>query len=146
MKTDLRSDVQYPKTEFDDAPLSLYWYARGAFGMPLLQFLAFYQVIEFYFPIYSKAEAQRKLKAILKDPTFRGDRDADIGKLLSAIYITRSGAYGDERSQLRATLVECVDGTALKGFFGIRQNSQGVLLGERSGCPVPQNSIVESCG
>jgi hypothetical protein len=38
--------------------------------MPLLQFLAFYQVIEFYFPTYSQAEAHRKLKAILKDPPF----------------------------------------------------------------------------
>jgi hypothetical protein len=114
---DLANDLQYPKTEFDDAPLSLYWYARSAFGMPLLQFLAFYQVIEFYFPTYSKAEAQRKLKAILKDPTFRGDRDADIGKLLSTIYVTRTGAFGDERSQLRATLTECVDSAALRGFL-----------------------------
>jgi len=116
-KVNLANDLQYPKTEFDDAPLSLYWYARSASGMPLLQFLAFYQVIEFYFPIYSQAEAQRKLKAILKDPTFRGDRDADIGKLLSSIHITRSGAYGDERSQIRATLMECVHNEALRQFL-----------------------------
>jgi hypothetical protein len=86
-QVDLNKGLQYPKTEFDDAPLSLYWYAKSAAGMPLLQFLAFYQVIEFYFPTYSQAAAQRKLKAILKDPTFRGDRDADIGKLLSSIQI-----------------------------------------------------------
>ncbi len=116
-KVNLSSDLQYPKTEFDDAPLSLYWYARSASGMPLLQFLAFYQVIEFYFPIYSQAEAQRKLKAMLKDPAFRGDRDADIGKLLSAIKISRSGGYGDERSQLRAALLECVDPDLLRGFL-----------------------------
>jgi hypothetical protein len=85
--------------------------------MPLLQFLAFYQVLEFYFPIYSQAEAQRKLRTILKDPTFRGDRDADIGKLLSSIQITRSGAYGDERSQLKATLFECVDSDTLRDFL-----------------------------
>lgn len=116
-KANLVTELQYPKTEFDEAPLSLYWYGRSAAGMPLLQFLAFYQVIEFYFPIYSKAEAQRKLKAILKDPTFRGDRDADIGRLLSAIHVSRSGAYGDERSQLRATLMECIDPTALRDFL-----------------------------
>ena len=119
---DLRNDLQYPTTEFDDAPLSLYWYGRSAFGMPLLQFLAFYQVIEFYFPTYSKAEAQRKLKAILKDPTFRGDRDADIGKLLSTIYISRSGAFGDERSQLRATLMECADSSTLRSFLEADDN------------------------
>jgi hypothetical protein len=116
-KVKLQTELQYPKTEFDDAPLSLYWYARSASGMPLLQFLAFYQVIEFYFPIYSQAEAQRKVKAMLKDPAFRGDRDADIGKLLSAIKISRSGGYGDERSQLRAALQECVDPDLLRGFL-----------------------------
>lgn len=116
-KTTLPTELQYPKTEYDSAPLSLYWYARSAAGMPLLQFLAFYQVIEFYFPIYSQSEAQRKLKAILKDPTFRGDRDTDIAKLLTTIQISRSGAFGDERSQLRATLMECVDVAALRDFL-----------------------------
>ncbi len=113
----LAGELQYPKAEFDSAPSSLYWYGRSASGMPLLQFLAFYQVIEFYFPVYSKAEAQRKVKAVLKDPTFRNDRDADLGRLLSAIYISRSGAYGDERSQVRATLMECVESEDLRTFL-----------------------------
>ena len=116
-KIDLATDLEYPKTEFDEAPLSLYSYARSASGMPLLQFLAFYQVVEFYFPIYSRAEAQRRLKAILKDPTFRGDRDVDIGRLLSSIQVSRSGAYGDERSQLRAALAECIDSDSIRDFF-----------------------------
>ena len=117
IKSSIKESLQYPKTEYDEAPISLYWYGRSAFGMPLLQFLAFYQVIEFYFTTYSKAEAQRKLKVILKDPTFRGDRDADIGKLLSAIHVSRSGTFGDERSQLRATLSECIDPKALREFL-----------------------------
>lgn len=111
------TELQYPKTQFDAAPLSLYWYGRSAAGMPLLQFLAYYQVIEFYFPIYSQSEAQRKLKAILKDPTFRGDRDTDIARLLAAIHVSRSGAFGDERSQLRATLIECSDSESLRQFL-----------------------------
>lgn len=110
-------ELTYPRTEFDPAPISLYWYARSAVGMPLLQFLAFYQVIEFYYPTYSQAEARRRLKTILKDPTFRGDRDADIGRVLSAIHVTRSGAVGDERSQLKATLSECIDPDALREFL-----------------------------
>lgn len=113
----LAADIQYPKTEFDEAPISLYWYGRSATGMPLLQFLAYYQVLEFYYPTYSEAEARRKLKSILKDPIFRGDRDADIGRLLTAIHVNRSGAYGDERSQLRATIMECIEADALRGFL-----------------------------
>lgn len=110
-------DLKFPDSEFDSAPLSLYWYGRSAGEMPLLQFLAYYQVVEFYFPIYSKSEAQRKLKAILKNPTFRGDRDADVARLLTAIQISRSGAFGDERSQLKATVIECVDADLLREFI-----------------------------
>ena len=113
----LKDDLQFPSTEFDEAPLSLYWYGRSAQEMPLLQFLAYYQVIEFYFPVYSQAEAQRKIKGILKNPTFRGDRDADVARLLSAIQVTRSGSYGDERSQLRATILECVDAESVREFI-----------------------------
>lgn len=110
-------DLKFPAREFDQAPLSLYWYGRSAVGMPLLQYLAFYQVIEFYFPIYSQSEAHRKLKSILRNPTFRGDRDSDIAKLLNAIHVSRSGAFGDERSQLKATLDECVSADELRSFF-----------------------------
>lgn len=85
--------------------------------MPLLQFLAFYQCIEFYFPTFSKAEARRKIGLLLKDPTFRADRDSDVARLLSAISISRSGGMGDERSQLRATISECLNPEELRAFF-----------------------------
>lgn len=122
------ADLQYPNTQFDSAPLSLYWYGRSASGMPLLQFLAFYQVIEFYFPIYSQSEAQRRLKSLLKDPTFRNDRDADVAKLLAAIHVSRSGAFGDERSQLRATLNECVDAEALRAYLEEDESRKNFFL------------------
>ncbi|MBK6899060.1 MAG: hypothetical protein IPH09_07270 [bacterium] len=70
--------------------------------MPLLQFLAFYQVVEFYFPVYAEAEAQRRLRAILKNPTFRGDREADIGRLLTAIQVSRTGNMGSEKTAARS--------------------------------------------
>jgi hypothetical protein len=110
-------EIAFPTHEYDPAPVSLYWYGRSAIGMPLLQSLAFYQVIEYYFPTYSQAEARRKIKMVLKDPGFRGDREADLGRLLSAIHVSRSGAFGDERSQLRATLMECLDDESLRSFI-----------------------------
>ncbi|RUW46793.1 hypothetical protein [Mesorhizobium sp. M8A.F.Ca.ET.021.01.1.1] len=111
-----RQPLSFPNHEYDSAPMSLYWYARSARGMPLLQFLAFYQILEYYFPTYSQREATRRLSVVLKNPTFRADRDADIGKLLSAIKMTRSGSFGDERGQLRATLQECLDPDTLREF------------------------------
>jgi hypothetical protein len=109
--------LTFPKVEFDSAPLSLYWYGRSATGMPLLQYLAFYQVIEFYFPRYSQSEAHRKLKSVLKDPTFRSEKDSDVAKLLAAIHVSKNGAFGDERSQLRAVLDECTFSEDLKKFI-----------------------------
>lgn len=84
--------------------------------MPLLQFLAYYQSIEYYFPIYSQADAQRRIRIILKDPSFRPDRDADVARILATV---RSGArgFGDERSQLRATIQECVSADTLRSFL-----------------------------
>lgn len=110
-------ELTFPRYEYDTAPVSLYWYARSAIGMPLLQFLAYYQVVEYYFPTYSQADARRRIRSVLKDPAFRGDKDADLGRLLSAIHVSRSGAFGDERAQLRSTLIECVDADALRQFI-----------------------------
>lgn len=110
-------DVKFPDREFDHAPLSLYWYALSASGMPLLQYLAYYQVIEFYYPVYSQAEAHRRLKSILRNPTFRTEKDSDISRLLSAIQVSRSGAFGDERAQLKATIDECIDDGDLREFL-----------------------------
>lgn len=109
-------DVEYPDRGYDKAPMSFYWYGKTASGMPLLQFLAFYQVLEFYFPIYSKAEAKRRIALILKNPTFRKDRDSDLGSILNAIQTSRGGGFGDERGQLRATLIECIDTQRLRAF------------------------------
>lgn len=108
--------LEFPKTEYDEAPISLYWYARSAVGMPLLQFLAYYQVVEFFFYTYSQEVARRKIRAILKDPVFRLDRDGDIGRILSAV-TTKGRGYGDERSQLRATLQACIDPADLRKFL-----------------------------
>lgn len=109
--------LQFPKCEYDPEPVSLYWYARSARGMPLLQFLAFYQSIEFYFPIYSQLDAQRRVKNILKDPSFNPHRDADVGRLLGVMKANGGRGYGDERSQLRAALQECLNPDALRAFL-----------------------------
>jgi hypothetical protein len=109
-------DLQFPRTEYDRDPISLYWYARSATGMPLLQFLAYYQTLEYYFPTYSQAEARRKIRNHLKHPSFRPDRDADLARILLAARTSGHG-YGDERSQLRATVNECVEPGALRAFL-----------------------------
>jgi len=114
--SDEHAELEFPKIEFDEGPISLYWYGRSALGMPLLQYLAFYQVIEYYYPTYSQEEAKRKIRTILKDPTFRTDRDGDIGKVLTAVSGHGRG-FGDERSQLRATIMHVLIQMTLGSIF-----------------------------
>jgi hypothetical protein len=109
-------ELEFPRTEYDKAPMALYWYARTAREMPLQQYLAYYQAIEFYFPAYSQAQAKRLISQILKDPGFRMDRDADIGRILTAVRPAARG-FGDERSQLRAVIQECIDPEGLRNFL-----------------------------
>jgi len=44
----------FPTTHIDVKAMSLYWYARSARAMPLLQFIGFYQVVEFFFPSFQR--------------------------------------------------------------------------------------------
>ncbi len=86
--------------------------------MPLMRFLANYQVLEFYFPVYSEIEAQRTLRNVLKDPTFDPTRDADVSRLLSAIKVGAKGrTYGNESEQLEATIRHCVTADDLRSFL-----------------------------
>lgn len=118
------AEFQFPHHEYSEAPISLYWYARSASEMPLLQFLAYYQCLEFYLPIYSEVGSIRKIRRILKDPTFRLDRDQDIGKIFSAIKTGGYLGYGDEKSQLRAVIQECIDANELRQFLAYFKDSE----------------------
>lgn len=111
------TELEFPQVEYDQEPVSLYWYARSARGMPLLQFLAYYQSIEFFFPIYSQNEAKRRVRNILKTPGFSAHKDSDVIRVLSAIKSSIGRGFGDERSQLRATLQECLEADALREFL-----------------------------
>jgi len=126
----LSAALEYPKTQFEKAPLALYSYARSAVGMPLLQFLAFYQVMEYYFPLYSESEAHRKLKALLKDPTFRINRDSDIARVLTVIQTSRAGSFGDERTQLRSTISECLDDESIREFIELNPERKEYFQGK----------------
>ncbi len=109
--------LKFPEYQYDKEPLSLYWYAKSATQMPLLQFLAYYQAIEFYFPVYSQMEAKRRVSRVLKDPTFDKSKDTDIIRLISSITQGSRSVFGDEQSQLKATINECVSEQELRDFI-----------------------------
>lgn len=112
-----KNAVTFPKYEYDRDPLNLYWYAKSATGMPLLQFLAYYQVLEFYFPTYSRKETGRAVANILKDIEFDPNRDLDVNKVISAVLSKMGRGYADERQQLRATIQACIESEEIHGFI-----------------------------
>ncbi len=118
MFIDESATISEPKYEYDTEPISLYWYAKESVNMPIFQYLAFYQAIEYYFPIYSSFEAKQKIQSIIKDPRFNPNKDSDISKIISTIKISTKGkSFGNEREQLQATISACTNNIELKDFF-----------------------------
>ncbi|MGW4469727.1 hypothetical protein ACWENQ_08645 [Nonomuraea sp. NPDC004354] len=105
-----------PENQYLERPLSLYWYARSAYGMPLLEFLAFYQVLEYHFPTYSHREALERVRNELRDPRFKREDDRHVAKLITLASQFSQG-YGKEREQLKATIRACVTVDQLREFF-----------------------------
>lgn len=108
-------DKSFPNYEYDSEAMSLYWYAKSAVDMPLLQFLALYQILEFYFPIFSHKEAHHQIKNIIKDPRFNPNKDSDITKVLTTISQNKSQiGFGSEIEQLKSTLQNCITSEELR--------------------------------
>lgn len=101
--------------KYDNEALSLYWYAQSAIGMPLLQYLALYQVIEFYYPIYSELAAQKKVANTLKDPCFNSHNEKDIARIFNIV--KSASSIRSELSQLEATFKECIDLSLLRDWL-----------------------------
>lgn len=107
----------YPTARHAPEPLSLFWYARQARGTPLLQYLSFYQVIEFFFPRYSDVEAQKRVRNVLLDPLFRASNPRDLARVVTTVHSATRGRSGDERSQLKSTLRESITDDELRAFL-----------------------------
>jgi hypothetical protein len=105
--------IQLPRTSYPREPLELYWYARSANGMPLLQYLAYYQAIEFFFTMHSRSEALKRLRNELRDPRFNLEDDSHLGRILGLATVSGSG-FGAEREQLKATFRACIDAERLR--------------------------------
>jgi len=105
-----------PRNSYPAKPLSLYWYARSAIGMPLLEYLAAYQILEYYFSTYFQRETLDRIKQELLDPRFSPQRDADLVRLLN-LATPQGKSFGGEREQLKATIRACVSAAGLEDYL-----------------------------
>ena len=92
------------KFEYDEIPLSLYWFAQSNTHSPIFMYFALYQALEYYYPIYASRNAKERIQILLKKPDFRSTRDSDIMKILDIVKSNNSSAWGDELGQLKITL------------------------------------------
>lgn len=131
--SDVPPVINYPVSKYNHDAIALYWYAKSARDMPLLRFLAFYQCIEYYFPRYSTVEARKRVSSILKSPTFHPFNDDDIDRIVSSVRSSKSGGVGDERSQLRAVLSECLGADEVRHFIESDAERKDYFSGKAKG-------------
>ena len=110
---------RFPSTYHNRDAASLYLYARKLTGMPLLEYLVYYQVIEFYMPTYTRSATIARLRNTLKDPRFDYNDDLTLGRLLDAIAPTGRKIMS-ERGQVAATIAYCVDDSMIAAFLDDR--------------------------
>lgn len=115
-RTVSRQAPDFPTNRYAQEPLALYFYGRSATGMPLLEFLAYYQVLEFYFPGFAQEDVARRVRAQLNDPRFDKNNDSYISRLIS-ISAAAGKTSGPERDQLRTAIRACVDLEAVTAFI-----------------------------
>jgi hypothetical protein len=134
--------LNVPERSYDNEAIALYWYARSSGRMPLLQYLGYYQCIEFYFPAFSQEEVRRRISNVLKDPTFNSEKASDIGRIMAALMPVTKLGFPDERSQLASVFRECLDEEDLRKFLTDASERETFFAGRNSKLkchPIPVN-------
>jgi hypothetical protein len=123
---------EFPRNKYEPEPLQLYTYAREAIAMPLLEFLAYYQAIEFFFPRYSESALRRRVEKLVKHPGFSAHNDRDIGTLVEILREARERGFGSELDQLKETLRECIEPKELRDFIAADEERAQFFRDKRS--------------
>ena len=124
---DIRLNYEYDKT-----PLSLYWFAQNNKESPIFAFFAFYQVLEYYYPIYSTLEAKNRIRNLIKDPHFSVDSEIHMVKLLNAITSKNAESIGDEKEQLYNVLKSIVTGDDIIEYINSNEHLKGYYSNKES--------------
>jgi hypothetical protein len=127
---------QFPRNKYAQQSLALYQYGRSASNLPLLEFLAYYQAVEYFFPYFAKEQMMLALRSTLLHPGFNPSSDTDIARVMD---LSANGGRSalPEREQLRASVRACVveadlaaivsaDKEIRKHFYDKRQVIRGV--------------------
>ncbi|MFX5825419.1 hypothetical protein ABTE10_00775 [Acinetobacter baumannii] len=94
--------------KIDNNALSYYWNAEAARGLPLVSFLGYYQVVEYFYSFFSEKDLQTKISNIIKDPAFNVHNHKDILKIISTNknFITNSNDKTKLEITIHSSLIE----------------------------------------
>ncbi|MCP2164426.1 hypothetical protein [Goodfellowiella coeruleoviolacea] len=109
------------RTSYARQAVSLYLYGSSATGVPLLQYLAYYQAIEHFFPTFLNQSTLHRIRNTFRDPLFDIDSDRDVQKIIDLMRAnTRESS--SERNQLKITLRACIDESEVTAFLAESPN------------------------
>lgn len=107
---------RFPIVRYNHDAASLYLYARTLIRTPLLEYLAYYQVIEFHMPMYARSASIQQLRDIIKNPRFDHNDDVARGRVVDML--TRSGRNSsDEKEQVEAALSACLGDVKIETYL-----------------------------
>jgi hypothetical protein len=98
----IRKHIPDLPKDLNGGGLSLYWNARKAHGSPLYQFVAFYQVLEYFLAEYALSPTARSARVELKSLLAAGV--ADDEKVEESIRLAQRIRPKPEREQLSAAI------------------------------------------
>ncbi|WP_275002398.1 hypothetical protein [Promicromonospora iranensis] len=107
---------KFPRNEYAGQALELYQYGRAATGLPLLEYLAYYQSVEYFFPFFAREQTVNSVRSQLLHPGFDARNDATLNRLINLASPAGRGGIA-EREQLRATVRACIDDADLREFI-----------------------------
>lgn len=101
--------------KIDNNALSYYWNAEAAKGLPLVSFLGYYQVVEYFYSFFSEKDLQNKISNIIKDPAFNVHNHKDILKIISTnkTFINNS----NDKTKLEITISSSLIESDFKEWF-----------------------------
>src|SRR5690606_10717973 len=93
----------FPRNSYPHEAVLLYQAGRDKSTAPLIRYWSLYQVLEYFFPKHTQADALRQLTRHLRSPAFDPFRDEDV---LKAVQLATSAGkgFGSEEEQLLTTL------------------------------------------
>jgi hypothetical protein len=94
----------------------LYWYATNARAFPLLQYLAYYQVLESSFSPLNTMQVAGRLTILLADPNFDLSDDRMVSDLIGVTAAAHRG-FNHEKAQLRTAVEMLVSSDDLRRVF-----------------------------